>query len=306
MDTDIMQMTEDTAEASSSTESVDNENTQDDAVVDGEKTNEPNGSDRQTAAADTRISDKIRELDENAKRELFDQLLKDDPVMQQEFKRSASSAIKSRVSRLNHQHKQELSQYAGLHDALSNIYGVSDLSELIKKVSSDDSLIERQAYDAGMSVDAFKLQRELDRRERALNEREAQYVAQDEFNRKTAQWRSECEELEDIYPGINFEDEIMDEENGKKLFDMLQNGIPFKTAYEVVHINDLINSRSQSAAAEASKSTIDRIRAQGLRPSENANNAQAPSASTVDVEKMTAQQMDELIKRASRGEKISL
>ena len=87
---------------------------------------------------------------------------------------------------------------------------------------------------------------------------------------------------------------------------LLQNGIDVRTAYEVAHHEEIMRGAMQMASAKTAERVTDGIRAKGLRPAENGTNTSSkPVEQKIDISKLTAKDIDELSKRAARGEKIT-
>lgn len=304
-DTNIM-LSADTADAYavSDDESAVEAQAQDDAAHNGEYGYEEKAG--QTAAAkQPEMLEQISGLEEGEKRKLFEQLMKSDPILKQEFRKNASNAVKERINKLNARHEKELLRYSGLQNTLAGIYGTEDPAELERLIGEDGERIERRALDAEATADELDTKNGMKLKTNNFELSEESSRETELFREKTAEWEKECEEAKKEYPEISFEEEILNEQTGEQLFNMLESGIPFKNAYEAVHITELIEAKTQSAADKAAKDAIERIKAQGLRPDENANRQQSPTDSKIDIGKLSNEQMEELIKRASRGERIT-
>ena len=176
-------------------------------------------------------------------------------------------------------------------------YGTEDAAELYEKISNDASLFSDAALEAGMSEQAFleksrvefenkQLKGELDRRE------------QEEKNREIfRQWHESEIALKQSFPNFSLEKELQNESFAKLITD----GIDMKTAYMVIHNDEMIaQAQQQTAAAIAAKQQTANI---PKRPSENTS-SQSGFQTRIDVTKLTAKERRELAQRARR-EKIS-
>mgnify|MGYP000640554912 CR=1 FL=1 len=109
----------------------------------------------------------------------------------------------------------------------------------------------------------------------------------------------QADALKEIYPDFSFDEEV----ENKDFLQLLQNGIDVRTAYEVAHHDEIMRGAMQMASAKTAERVTDGIRAKGLRPPENVSSK--PVEQKIDISKLTAKDIDELSKRAARGEKIT-
>ena len=110
-----------------------------------------------------------------------------------------------------------------------------------------------------------------------------------------------------IYPGLSLEAEANDPETGEQFMRLLSSGVDVRTAYEVIHKDDIISGAMHYTAQKVKEKTVNDIRARGLRPQENG--AQGSTAAKVvksDPKSWTDKDMDEVIRRVAAGERIVL
>ncbi len=88
----------------------------------------------------------------------------------------------------------------------------------------------------------------------------------------------------------------------QKFIALLSQGFSVKEAYDALHLTELL----QQSAQAVGKQVVDNIVARGERPAESAAVPAAAGNVSFDVAKMTDEEIDELTKRAMRGERISL
>ena len=83
--------------------------------------------------------------------------------------------------------------------------------------------------------------------------------------------------------------------------------VDVKTAYEVVHKDELLTGAIRYAVQSAQKKTVDNIRARGMRPPENGASGNG-SATVVksNPNNWTKEDFNEVIRRVQHGEKIRL
>lgn len=194
-------------------------------------------------------------------------------------------------------------------DMLAGKYGVdaADISALSKAIQADDSYYEQEAMDKGLTVQQLKQMKQLEREnaefKRAAQERERQENA----NRIYQQWIDQSETAKTFYPDFDLKAECAAPETGERFLRLLRSGVDVRTAYEVVHRDDILGGAMARAAAAAQKKTIDGIRARGMRPIENGVDHGSPARIVKsDPSTWTKKDREEISRRVMRGERIEL
>jgi hypothetical protein len=77
-----------------------------------------------------------------------------------------------------------------------------------------------------------------------------------------------------------------------------------KTAYEVVHKDEIIPAAMQFAAQQIEQKVTNKIKAGGTRPSENGMSSQSAAVVKSDVSQLSKEDRAEIIRRVQRGERI--
>lgn len=200
-----------------------------------------------------------------------------------------------------------------IFDILADKFGITDtnnidvvIDELAKKMQSDTSIYEKEAMEKGISSKEYAQdrQREL---ENIRLKREIESYKQAEQNNRDREivegWQRQAEALKDQYPNLDLGTELQN----KDFTDLLGLNYDIKTAYEIVHRDELAQGAIQEAIHQTQKKTVDNIRARGMRPRENG----LSSNGVADVKKKTISEMSnseilKLAEKAMRGEKIEL
>ncbi len=86
---------------------------------------------------------------------------------------------------------------------------------------------------------------------------------------------------------------------------MLRAGVDVKTAYEVIHMDDIKTTVAQAAGKQAETNVTNNIRAKGQRPAEAGAASPAGIIVKNDVHALTPSDRKEIARRVARGEKIS-
>lgn len=220
----------------------------------------------------------------------------------QEFQREIGKRMRSADRTIQNLQKQ-VDDSRGILDSLYTRYQVEDgnLEALSKALNEDNSYWAQAAEEAGMSVDQYRrtqeLERKMDRMER--EQRESQRSAA--MQQQMAQWESEAEAMLADYPDFDLSAEVQN----STFMALLRNGFPMKNAYESAHVGDLVQKAARDAAQEAEKKVADSVRAKGSRPAENGTQQQAGFTVKTDVSKLTGKEIEDLVERARRGERIT-
>ena len=176
----------------------------------------------------------------------------------------------------------------------------ADADDMLRALEEDDSMFEECAMAKGMSTEQYRefyrLEKQNEEFRRAAEGTQRIRQADETYSK----WMSEADALKEIYPNFSFDEEV----ENKDFLQLLQNGIDVRTAYEVAHHEEIMRGAMQMASAKTAERVTDGIRAKGLRPAENGTNTSSkPVEQKIDISKLTAKDIDELSKRAARGEK---
>lgn len=222
----------------------------------------------------------------------------------EEYSKSVQSVIDSRF-RQTKEMEEQLANSQRVLDFIAQRYGLSgdaDIDTMLNALEEDDSMFEERAAERGLTVEQYREFHRLEQQNEQFKraEQEAQRVTQ--ANETYRDWMDQAEALKEIYPDFDFEDEA---ENNDFL-QLLQNGIDVRTAYEVAHHDEIMRGAMQMASAKTAERVADGIRAKGMRPAENGTHTTSKAVEQkVDISKLTAKEIDELARRAARGERIT-
>lgn len=187
----------------------------------------------------------------------------------------------------------QVQQFQTIMDMLKNRYGVSEIKDLEAAIDEDYGYYEKEAAEKGMTVEQLKYVKEIERQ----NERYRQKEKIQEIN---TQWAAQEQEAKAKFPEFDFAKEMQNE----KFADLAFRGIDLKTAYEVIHMDDLMMGAMQKTAENVRKTTVDNIRARNARPAENGTYKQPGAVVKRDVNKLSGSDIRNIIKRVQNGEHI--
>lgn len=222
-----------------------------------------------------------------------------------DYERRVKAAVNDRLKGT----KRTMKAITPILDVLGQQYGIDvsdvekiDFDTLARRLTDDKRLYEQEAMDKGIPLETLMHQKQLERQNAALQRENAQVrdeqQRREEFDRITQQFA----EVQQLYPGADLGAELGNPEFGR----LVANGVPARTAFEVVHMKELDALKARAAAQVATQQTVAGIQAKGLRPQEGAANAGNGAPVTFDPTKLTPQQREEIKRRVARGERIVL
>lgn len=181
-------------------------------------------------------------------------------------------------------------------DMLKAKYGVQDVTALQEAILNDDSYYEQEAMERGMSVEHLKYMKKMERENAQYQRREAEQKKQ-EASRKQAQiWQRQEQELRELVPNLDIQKELQNEHFQQ----MLVNGVDMKTAYQVIHMDEIMSGSMAYAAKQAKEKTVKNIQARGLRPDENGIAHQSGDPGRKTVKDMSG---DDILALAEKAKK---
>ena len=198
--------------------------------------------------------------------------------------------------------EQQLQTLSPALNTLMKNYGVQDgdIGKLVEAIQSDDHLIEEEAMKRGMSVDAYREFSKLEQEHNARMEQEARDRETREREAKFNSYWQQSEQLKEIYPSFDLSQEL---ENDNFLR-MIETGVPVRTAFEAIHMDELQPQAMRYAGEKAQKQMAQTMAANARRPAEGALGHRGQVPVTVDMDKFTLKDFAEIKRRAARGETI--
>ena len=238
-----------------------------------------------------------------------------DKLIKGEYKDLYDSSVQNILSkRLANQKAEAESQRATVekYEALSPIlemlakkYGISDASDikaLNKAIEDDNSYYEEEAMQKGISVEHLKEIKKMERENATLKKQMQEQSVRENAEKLYAKWMQQAEGVKAVYPSFDLRTEMQN----PKFVDLLKvPSVDVRTAYEVMHKDEIIPAAMQFTAKTVEKKLTDKMIANGARPTENGISSQSASVVKSDVSKLSSADIDEVIRRVARGEKIS-
>lgn len=190
-----------------------------------------------------------------------------------------------------------------MNSVLGVKYGIdsSDSDAILAAVEADEDVYAEAAYKAGMNVDTFKEHlkgqeaiRQIE--ERSRHERRVQLVRVLD---------GQAEEVKKKFGDAGF-DWQSEYANNPRFKGFIDSGASVEEAYVALNFARLNEQTAAKAAAQARAAVTNDIIANGRRPVEGGNASQTQVRSTVSPLSFSDAQIDEMMERVRRGEKIPL
>lgn len=181
-------------------------------------------------------------------------------------------------------------------------YGVdaSDIEALNKAIEEDNSFYEDEALEKGMTVQQLKEIKKMERENATLKAQMEEAQRQENGKKLYAAWMQQADEAKKVYPSFDLRAEM----NNPRFVDLLRSNIDVRTAYEVLHKDEIIPAAMQFTAQTVESKLAKSIASNGARPSENGMSSQSAAVVKSDVSQLSKEDRAEIIRRVQRGEKI--
>ena len=187
-------------------------------------------------------------------------------------------------------------------DILGKKHGVdaTDVDALIKAIEEDDTYFEDEALEMGMTVEQLKKFRSMERENAELRKAQQEQKTQEKANQLYAGWMNQAEETQKVYPSFSLEAEMQN----PKFLDLLRSNVDVRTAYEVLHKDEIIPAAMQFTAKTVESKLAKKIAANGARPAENGMSSGSAAVVKSDVSQLSKADREEIRRRVAKGEKI--
>lgn len=208
-----------------------------------------------------------------------------------EYNAEMQKIVRARV-REHSEASEKLDKAKNFHAVMAKKYGLDpenpDFDKLTEFALNDDSNFEEQALAEGKPVAEVKQQAAAD-------------IKQQMAQRQVQSWLSQGEELKSLYPGFDFNSEYANPEFKR----LLLNGVPVKTAYYVLHMEEIQNKHAQVVTEKTLQQASNAIISGSRRPRENGTGSKAPSSTTFNIRNASRADREafkqEILRKAALG-----
>ena len=187
-------------------------------------------------------------------------------------------------------------------EILAKKHGVdaADIEALNKAIQDDDSYFEEEALEKGMSVQQLKEFKKMERDNAELRKQMQDQQQKQNADKLVASWMNQAEEAKKVYPSLDLNAEMQN----PRFIDLLRSNIDVRTAYEVIHKDDIIRGAMQFTAQTVESKLSKKIAANGARPAENGMSSGSPAVVKSDVSQLTRAERDEIRRQVASGARI--
>lgn len=248
------------------------------------------------AGEQNNAAEQQRDLDKE-----FEELIKGE--YKQPYNKRSQRMINERFKQ-NKQAEAVQSEYEDMLSPLYDKYGVKkgDRAALKAAIEADDSYLAEEAARRHVTKEQVRVERQLAKVTQQQQAEELRQQQQEANTRQWNKWMQEAAEVSEKYPGFDLRGEIM---NNQPFAEMLDKGLSVKQAYESVHFDEITQKLTQTAVQDAAARTARSIAANGNRAVEGALGVQPGVATKQSVQDLTGRQIEDILKRVGRGEKIT-
>ena len=247
-------------------------------------------------AAEVQTKTTEAQIDPNAE---FEKLIKG------QYKEQYDARVQDTIQKRLKSTKETVDKYNSLTptlELLASKYGVdaNDIEALTKAISEDDAYYEQEALEKGMTVQQLKEIKKMERENADLRRQMQEAQRQENGKKLYAAWMTQAEDAKKVYPSFDLKTEM----NNPKFLDLLKSNIDVRTAYEVLHKDEIIPAAMQFTAKTVEQKIAKKIASNGARPTENGMSSQSAAVVKSDVSQLTKEDRREIARRVARGEKI--
>lgn len=236
--------------------------------------------------------------------ETFDSLIKG--KFRNEYNANVQKIVQSRLKN-SKSAEETIGKLAPLLAEVGKRYGVDtsdltkvDFDKLAENVVTDRKYLEEEAQNKGVDVNQLRNVKELEYQNK-LTARKLSKSIQEQQNRiRFNRIANEGTAVKAVYPSFSLTDEIQN----PAFLRLVNNNVPVRTAYEVVHKDQIMAGAMQYTAQKVQQKVANSIRAQAARPVENGVTSQAASVTEADIR--TKQYREQIKQRVRRGERVVL
>lgn len=228
----------------------------------------------------------------------FEKLIKGD--FKEQYDKRVQSTIQSRLRGTKATVARDAA-FAPVRDMLAQKYGVKadDAEAMLRALEADDAFISAEAERMGVDNETARRVMRMERENAALRRQMEESARLEAINKQLRQWHGEAEQVKQVYPSFDLEAELANDE----FTALLKNNVSMRTAYEVIHNGEIMPAAMQFTAQRVEEKLTKKI-ASGNRVAENGMGSQSRAVHKSKVSQLSDADINEVIRRVQRGEKI--
>lgn len=231
----------------------------------------------------------------------FNELIKG--KFKNQYGKHVQNAINNRFKNYD-DNRQTIDAYQQATAPLYMLYGLEqgDVEGLAQAIEDDEDLYAHAAEEEGLTAKKFKENMKLRIEAEAGRNMRDEYMRQMRQQQMFAQWDREAAELQKTVPNFDLSEELKNE----MFCGALDRGYDVQMAFNIAHMQDILSGAMQQSAQESKQQTVDNFKTRAARPPENGAKRQASVTRKIDPSKFTDNDIDEILRRVDKGEKIYL
>ena len=234
----------------------------------------------------------------------FDELMKDP-----EYNKQMQAVVQSRL-RSAKGAEETLGKMAPALELLARKHGQDpakiDYDALAKAISDDESYYEDKALEMGVSIETAKRIDQQERETARQQREEARTLEEQAFQNHIMKLEQQGEALKRVFPNFDLRTELRNPAFARMTSPNV--GISVEDAYYAIHRKEIQEASMQVTAQKVAQKYSNAIQAGSRRPNENGTSGQAPSVTTFDYSKASAEQRKALKQHirseAAQGRKV--
>lgn len=240
---------------------------------------------------------------EETEKPSFEDLIKGE--YKEDYNKKVNSVVKNRLKNA----KETQAKLDGLYpvmEALASRYKLDVNAEpqaFIDAIYDDDMLYENESLERNIPVEDLKRMKKMERENETMRRQLEQEALERENAEHMQKLFAEAEELKGLYPDFDFDYESFDAPTKETFITLVNAGVPMKNAYETLH-PEIFAQAMGVVANKAAEKVANSIKANKSMPVMAANGKAASSPAKLDPSQFSRREIDDLIERANRGERI--
>lgn len=184
-------------------------------------------------------------------------------------------------------------------DHTANDFSLDALSDAI---AGDTSQYEKEAMEKGLPVEAVAKLHKLEHMEHRQQQEAQARAQQTQIQQHLEGLVRQGEQLKQLYPGFDLEKELQNPNFVRLTAPGV--GVDVRTAYEVVHRDEMRGAEMKFAAEKAAQRVSASVAANAKRPAENGMKGSSAAINKSDPSQLTKADRAEIKRRVMAGEKI--
>lgn len=236
----------------------------------------------------------------------FEELINGD--YKKDFEAKTKEIMKQRFKH-NEQMQARMDMVNPVMELFARKYGIdatemSDdvLKQITDKIMGDDAFYEEEAMAKGLDASTVRAMHQQERETAELRKFKEDTLRNQESEKRFRAMYQEAEVVKQTYPGFNLDAELQNKAFQRLVWGA---GVPLKTAYEVMHHDEIMAAGMQVTAKRTAQQISNDIQAGTYRPAEGAISGQSAALSTGN-KTLSAKEREDIKARARAGERIVL